>query len=156
MLLCPEYFNFRPLKEENIFESWSRFCYLIRIRRGHKLAKNELLYIFYNGLTIESRTYLDSCAGCVFWKRTADEAEELMAKISQNHEDWTIPEPALVPTPRKRGVIELDNEGMREAKKSLKERGIKSKEVENLPPIEELYKLIPNPSQIQVHSLSNI
>ena len=90
-------FNFKQLKEENLSESWTRFCYLIRIRSGHQLAKNELLDIFYNGLTVESRTYLDSCAGCVFRKRTPDEAEELMAKISQNHEDWTIPEPREAP-----------------------------------------------------------
>ena len=116
-------------------------------------SKNELLDIFYNGLTVESRTYLDSCAGCVFRKRTPDEAEELLAKISQNHDDWTLPEPTPVPTPRKRGVIELNDEEMREAKKSLKEKGIKSEDVKNLPPIEELCKPIPHSSTVEVHSL---
>ena len=140
-------FNFKQLKEEKIPESWTRFCSLIRVRPEHQLAKNELLDIFYNGLTIESRTYQDNCAGCVFRKRTPEEAQELRTKISQNHEDWTIPESTPVPTPRKRGVIELNDEEMREAKKSLKERGIKSEEVKNLPPIEELCK------PILVHSL---
>jgi hypothetical protein len=42
---------------------------------------------------------------------------------------------------------------MREAKKSLKEKGIKSEDVKNLPPIEELCKLIPRSSTIEVHSL---
>jgi hypothetical protein len=37
--------------------------------------------------TVESRTYLDSCASCVFRKRTPVEAEELMDKISQNYDD---------------------------------------------------------------------
>jgi hypothetical protein len=109
------------------------------------LPKNELLGIFYNGLTDQSKTYLDSCAGCVFWERTLAEAEELMAKISQNHDDWTLveptpaptPAPVPEPTPKKRGMIELNDEVMREAKKSLKERGIKSEDVKNLPPIEE-------------------
>ena len=76
-------FNFKQLKEEKMPESWATFCSLIRARPGHQPAKNELRDIFYNGLTVESRTYLDSCAGCVFRKRTPDEAEELMAKISQ-------------------------------------------------------------------------
>jgi hypothetical protein len=98
-----------------------KFCSLIRARPGNPLAKNELLDIFYNGLTVESRTYLDSCAGCVFRKRTPAEAEELMAKISKNYDDWNIPEPT--PTPKKRGMIELNDEVMRKAKKSLKERG---------------------------------
>ena len=42
---------------------------------------------------------------------------------------------------------------MREAKKSLKEKGIKSEDVKNLPPIEELCKPIPRSSPIEVHSL---
>jgi hypothetical protein len=105
------------------------------------LPKNELLDIFYNGLTDESKTYLDSCAGCIFRERTPAEAEELMVKISQNHDDWTMAEPTptsapiLEPTPKKRGMIELNDEVMREAKKSLKEKGIKAEDVNNLPPI---------------------
>ena len=45
-----------------------------------------MLDIFYKGLTDESRTYLDSCAGCVFRQRTPAEAEELMAKIRKNYD----------------------------------------------------------------------
>jgi hypothetical protein len=127
------------------------------------LPKNELLDIFYNGLTDESKTYLDSCAGCVFRKRTPAEAEELMAKISRNHDDWTLveptpaptPAPSTEPTPKKRGMIELNDEVMREAKKSLKEISIKAEDVKNLPPIEELCKPIPHSSTIEVHSLQH-
>ena len=61
-------FNFKQVEGEKMPESWSRFCSLIRAWPGHQLAKNELLDIFYNGLTVESRTYLDSCAGCVLGK----------------------------------------------------------------------------------------
>ena len=134
-------------------ESWARFCSLVGAKPGHQLSKNELLDIFYDGLTVESRIYLNSCASCVFRIRTPDEAEELMAKISKNYEDWTIPEPTPTPTPKKRGMIELNDEVMREAKKSLKEKGIKSEDVKNLPPIEELCKTIPHSSTIEVHSL---
>ena len=99
-------FNFKQVEGEKMPEAWSRFCSLLRARPGHKLPKNELLDIFYSGLTIESRAYLDSCAGCVFRKRTPDEAEELMARISQNHDDWTTPEPTPTPILKKRGMIE--------------------------------------------------
>jgi hypothetical protein len=85
-------------------------------------------------------------------KRTLAEAEELMAKISQNYDDWTMADPTPVPTPKKRGMIELNDEVMREAKKSLKEKGIKSEDVKNLPPIEELCKPISRSSTIEVHS----
>jgi hypothetical protein len=123
------------------------------------LPKNELLDIFYNGLTVESKTYLDSCVGGVFRKKTPAEGEELMAKISRNYDDWTMaeptptPAPMSAPTPKKRGMIELNDEAMREAKKSHKENGIKSEDVKNLPPIEELCKPIPCSSTIEVHSL---
>jgi hypothetical protein len=141
------------VKGEKLPESWARFCSLIRALSGQPLPKNELFDIFYNGLTVESRTYLDSCAGCVFRKRTPAQAEELMTKISRNYDDWNISKPTSTPTPKKRGIIELNDKVMREAKKSLKEKGINSKDVKNLPPIEELCKPIPRSSTIEVHSL---
>jgi len=146
-------YSFDQEDGEKLPEAWARFCSLIRARPGHDLEKHDLLDIFYSGLTIESRAYLDSCAGCVFRKRTPDEAEELMARISQNHDDWTTPEPTPTPILKKRGIIELNDEDMREAKKSLKEKGIKSEDVKNLPPIEDLCKIIPPSSTIEVHSL---
>jgi hypothetical protein len=96
------------------------FCSLIRVLPGEPLPKNELLDIFYNGLTVEYKTCLDSCAGGVFRKRTPAEAEELIAKISWNYDDWTMAEPTPAPTPKERGMIELNDEAMREVKKSLK------------------------------------
>jgi hypothetical protein len=62
-------FDFEQVKGEKLPESWARFCSLIRSLPGQPLSKNELLDIFYNGLTVESKIYLDSCAGCVFRKK---------------------------------------------------------------------------------------
>jgi hypothetical protein len=73
---------FEQGKGEILPESWARFCSLIRALPKEPLPKNKLLDIFYNGLTDESKTYLDSCTGCVFRERTPAEAEELMVKIS--------------------------------------------------------------------------
>jgi hypothetical protein len=115
-------FDFEHVKEEKLPESWGRFCSLITVLPGAPLPKNELLDIFYNGLTVESKTYLDSCAGGVFRKKTLAEAEELMANISRNYDDWTMAEstPTPTPMPKNRGMIELNDEVMREAKKSLR------------------------------------
>src|SRR3954465_11355715 len=44
---------------------------------------------------------------------------------------------------------------MKEAKKCLKEKGIRAEDVKNLPPIEELCKPIPHSSTIEVHSLQH-
>ncbi|KAK1627749.1 hypothetical protein QYE76_002064 [Lolium multiflorum] len=140
-------YNFDQEDGEKLPEAWARFCSLIRAQPDHDLEKHDLLDIFYSGLTIESRAYLDSCAGCVFRKRTPDDAEELLAKIGRNHDDWSTPEPT--PTPIERGMIKLNDEDMREAKKSLKEKGIKPEDVKNLPPIEDICETIPPSSTIE-------
>ncbi|KAK1616683.1 hypothetical protein QYE76_022200 [Lolium multiflorum] len=75
-------------------------------------------------------------------KRTPDDAEELLAKIGRNHDDWSTIEPTPTPIVKKRGMIKLNDEDMREAKKSLKEKGIKPEDVKNLPPIEDLWAVI--------------
>ncbi|KAK1677853.1 hypothetical protein QYE76_038701 [Lolium multiflorum] len=61
-------------------------------------------------------------------EKNSDDAEELLAKISRNHDDWTTPEPTPTPILKKRGLIKLNDDDMREAKKSLKEKGNSSKE----------------------------
>ncbi|KAK1699087.1 hypothetical protein QYE76_015784 [Lolium multiflorum] len=142
-------YNFDQEDGEKLPEAWARFCSLIRAQPDHDLEKHDLLDIFYSGLTIESRAYLDSCAGCVFRKRTPDDAEELLAKIGRNHDDWSTPEPTPTPIVKKRGMIKLNDEDMREAKKSLKEKGIKPEDVKNLPPIEDLCETIPPSSMIE-------
>ena len=119
----------------------------------HPLKKNEILDIFYNGLTDASRDHLDSCAGCVFREWTVEQAELLLNNILSNDNDWTIPEPPPKPTPKKRGILFLSPEDMQEAKKSMKEKGIKAEDVKNLPPIEEIHGL-DNPTQVvEVNSL---
>ncbi|KAK1663910.1 hypothetical protein QYE76_052069 [Lolium multiflorum] len=142
-------YNFDQEDGEKLPAAWARFCSLIRAQPDHDLEKHDLLDIFYSGLTIESRAYLDSCAGCVFRKRTPDDAEELLAKIGRNHDDWSTPEPTPTPIVKKRGMIKLNDEDMREAKKSLKEKGIKPEDVKNLPPIEDICETIPPSSMIE-------
>lgn len=58
-------YNFKQLQDEHLPKAWGRYCTLLKDRPVHGIPKNELLDIFYVGLTDESRTYLDSCAGCV-------------------------------------------------------------------------------------------
>ena len=67
-----------------------------------------------------------------------------------NDNDWTLPEP----TPKKRGILFLSPEDILEAKKSIKEKGIKAEDVKNLPPIEEIHGLNLPPIE-QIHGLDN-
>lgn len=110
-------YNYNQLEEEHLPQDWGRFCALFRAYPGHNMKKNELLDIFYNGLTTDARTYLDSCAGCVFRKKTFEQAEELLANMMKNYDDWTIPESPPKPTTKKRGILFLSPEDMQEAKK---------------------------------------
>ena len=119
----------------------------------HPLKKNEILNILYNGLTDASRDFLDSCVGCVIRERTIEQAEELLNNILKKYDDWTLPEPPPEPTPEKRGVLFLSPEDMQEAKKSMKEKGIKAEDVKNLPPIEEIHGLDTPPQVVEVYSL---
>ena len=146
-------YNFVQIEEESLPQAWGRLLQLLNALPDHPLKKNEILDIFYNGLTDASRDHLDSCAGCVFRERTVDQAELLLNNMLTNENNWTLPEPIPKPTPKKRGVLFLSPEDMQEAKKSMKEKGIKAEDVKNLPPIEEIHGL-DNPTQVvKVNSL---
>ena len=113
-----EIYNFVQIKEESLPQAWGRLLRLLNALPNHPLKKNEILDIFYNGLTDASKDYLDSCVGCVFRKRTVDEAELLLNNMLTNENNWTLPEPIPEaipepieptpepipkPTPKKRG-----------------------------------------------------
>ena len=127
------------IKEESLPQAWGTLLRLLNALPDHPLKKNEILDIFYNGLTDASSDYLDSCAGCVFRERTVDEAELLLNNMLTNENNWTLPEPTPEPTPKptpkKSGILFLSPEDMQEEKKSMKEKGIKAEDVKNLPPI---------------------
>ncbi|KAI4967598.1 hypothetical protein ZWY2020_020560 [Hordeum vulgare] len=134
-------YNFAQAEEESLPQAWGRLIQLLNALPDHPLEKNEILDMFYNGLTDASKNHLDSCAGCVFRERTVEQAEIQLNNILCNENAWTIPEPPPKPTPKKRGILFLSPEDMQDVKKSMREKGIKSEDVKNLPPIEEIHGL---------------
>ena len=104
-----EIYNFVQIEEESLPQAWGRLLRLLNAFPDHPLKKNEILDIFYNGLTDASKDHLDSCAGCVFRERTVDQAELLLNNMLTNENNWTLPEPTPEPTPKptpkKRGVL---------------------------------------------------
>ena len=72
------------IEEESLPQAWGRLLQLPNALPNHPLKKNEILDIFYNGLTDASRDFLDSCAGCVFRERTIGKAKELLNNILKN------------------------------------------------------------------------
>ena len=77
-----------------------------------------------------------------------------MNNILKN-DDWDPPETLPKPTTKKRGILYLSPQDMQEAKKSMKKKGIKAKDVKNLPPIEEILGLEapPPPKVVEIKSL---
>ena len=96
-----EIYNFVQIEEESLPEAWGRLLRLLNALPDHPLKKNEILDIFYNGLTDASRDHPDSCVGCVFRERTVEQAELLLNNILSNDNDWTLPEPNPKPTSKK-------------------------------------------------------
>ena len=143
------------IKEESLPQAWGRLLRLLNALPDHRLKKNEILDIFYYGLTDASRDFLDSCVGCVFRERTIEKDEELLNNILKNYDDWTLPEPPPKLTPMNRGILYLSPEDMQGAKKSMKEKGIKAEDVKNVPPIEEIHRFEtpPLPKVVEVNSL---
>ena len=70
-----EIFNFVQIEEESVRQAWGRILQFLNALPDHLLKKNEILDIFYNGLTDASRDHLDSCTGCVLRERTIEQAE---------------------------------------------------------------------------------
>ena len=56
-----------------------------------------------------------------------------MDSITQNFHDWNIEEEVkIVKSSKKRGILELSEEDMKEASRSIKEKGIKTIELNEL------------------------
>ena len=81
-------------KEESLPQAWGRLLRLLNALPDHPVKKNEILDIFYNGLTDASKDYL-GCAGCVFRERTVDQAELLLNNMLSNENDWKLREPII-------------------------------------------------------------
>ena len=88
------------IEEESLPQTWGRLLQLLDDLPDHPLKKNEILDIFYNGLTDASRDYLGSCAGSIFRERTPDEAKILLNNMLTNKNNWTLPEPVSEPIPK--------------------------------------------------------
>jgi hypothetical protein len=74
--------NFSQKEGEDLPQAWGRYHDMTRNCPAHGFKANELLDIFYNGLTEGNRYYFDSIAGNVFKERTIEEATKLLDTFS--------------------------------------------------------------------------
>ncbi|KAK1618948.1 hypothetical protein QYE76_024465 [Lolium multiflorum] len=96
--------------------------YMVRVYIEWCCSKLGKLEAVHGGEVINRIEYIAASRLHQKRKRTPDDAEELLARIGRNHDDWSTPEPTPTPILKKRGMIKLNDEDMREAKKSLKEK----------------------------------
>ena len=64
-----------------------------------------------------------------------------MTNILKNYDEWTLREPSPKPTPKKICILFFSPETMQEAKKCMKEKGIKPEDVKNLSLNKEIHGL---------------
>ena len=72
--------SYNQLAEERLPQAWRILCALLRVYPRHAMKKNELFDIFYNGLTTESRAYLDSFVGCIFKEKNHETSCGIVGK----------------------------------------------------------------------------
>jgi hypothetical protein len=100
--------NFSQKGGEDLPQAWGRYHDMTRNYPSHGFKANELLDIFYNGLTEGTRCYLD---------RTIEEATELLDTIVRNYEDWKMEETneEELFSEKNPGILKLTDETMKEA-----------------------------------------
>lgn len=130
-----------------------RLIKLLRALNDHLHKKNEILDIFYNGLTDASSDFLDSCAGCVLRETTVGKGQKLLNNKVQNADDWTLPKP-----PRnlfkRREVFYSSVLNICKKPRDPWKKGIKTRDVKNLPPVEEIHGLEIPIQVVEVNYLS--
>ena len=113
-----EIYNFVQIKEESLPQAWGRLLRLLNALPDHPLKKNEILDIFYNGLTNASRDHLEVVLVVFSGKELL--IKLLLNNMLTNENNWTLPEPTPKPTSKKRGILFLSPEDIQEEKKSMK------------------------------------
>jgi phage pi2 protein 07 len=89
-----------------------------------RIAENDLLDIFYNGLTESSKYYLDSCSCNIFRNEIVKEAKELLNTIAQNYQDWNVePKEKENLAVKKRGIVHFPKKKGDERSYKVNRRG---------------------------------
>ncbi|KAJ9547666.1 hypothetical protein OSB04_020209 [Centaurea solstitialis] len=83
--------NFKQGKD-NLVKAWERYKDLFLIFPNHGIDDNEIMNIFYAGLTNDSRLRLDSSCGGIFPYKSVKEARKLLDDMEAHYLDWSTDE----------------------------------------------------------------
>ncbi|KAJ9541423.1 hypothetical protein OSB04_027929 [Centaurea solstitialis] len=83
--------NFKQGKD-NLVKAWERYKDLFLIFPNHGINDNEMMNIFYAGLTNDSRLRLDSSCGGIFPYKSVKEARKILDDMEAHYLDWSTDE----------------------------------------------------------------
>ncbi|KAG9446884.1 hypothetical protein H6P81_013012 [Aristolochia fimbriata] len=82
--------NFMQEHDEQFCEAWERFKELLRKCPNHGIPRWMQMEIFYNGITISTRSLIDAAAGGTMNKKTPNEVYELIEEIASNMYQYPV------------------------------------------------------------------
>jgi hypothetical protein len=129
--LCNKIDTFAPYPTETISEAFERFNEYTRAVSHHKFPKEDLVQKFYQGLTMASRTIIDTSVGGSIIELTPTEAFTLFKKVSDN-DTWASSRRLLPvqPTGIVKGVLQVEKENILEGKIDSLMRRLEKMEIE--------------------------
>ncbi|KAJ9556142.1 hypothetical protein OSB04_010756 [Centaurea solstitialis] len=78
--------------KEHLAKAWERYKDLLLKLPSHGIDDKEVMDIFYAGLTNDSRLWLDSSCGGIFYYKTVTEARKLLDDLEAHYLDWSTDE----------------------------------------------------------------
>jgi hypothetical protein len=108
--------TFAQYPTETISEASEHFNEYTRVVPHHKFSKEDLMQKFYQGLTMASRTIIDSSAGGSIIELTLTEAFTLFKKV--DNDTWASSGRLLLVQPmgNVKGVLQVEKENILEGK----------------------------------------
>jgi hypothetical protein len=76
--------NFRQGESESLYDAWERFNLLLKRCPNHEFSDKQYLQIFTEGLTHNTRMFLDASAGGSLKSKTDHEAQALIENMAAN------------------------------------------------------------------------
>ncbi|XP_050217423.1 uncharacterized protein LOC126668261 [Mercurialis annua] len=101
---------------ESLYETWERFKDLQRHVPHHRLVREHVLQIFYNGLGEITRSTIDLASGGSLKQKTLDKANELIEKLAMVSSNWSSERRR---PPAQKALMKLDQSKEFEAMKAM-------------------------------------
>ncbi|XP_055959782.1 uncharacterized protein LOC126657223 [Mercurialis annua] len=104
--LTKDILEFVQFEGESLHEAWERFKDLQRSVPHHRLNREHVIQIFYDGTNVTTRATIDAASGGSLMQKTYEEALELVEKLAMVSSTWGPMERRAPPT--QKSLMTLD------------------------------------------------